>query len=61
VLEETVARTTQRLRTQRLQIMLNAEELLAVDDFHDQHIAHTVLVWCGLVANDETVRPGSFN
>jgi hypothetical protein len=28
-----MARTTQRLRTERLQIMLNAEELLALDDF----------------------------
>jgi len=33
VLEETMARVTQRLRGERLQIMLNGEELVAVDDF----------------------------
>jgi hypothetical protein len=33
VLEETMARTTQRQRAERLQIMLNGEELVAVDDF----------------------------
>ena len=33
VLEETMARVTQRLRAERLQIMLDPEELVAVDDF----------------------------
>src|SRR5262249_52114916 len=33
LLEETMARITQRLRAERLQIMLNDEELVAVDDF----------------------------
>ena len=33
LLEETMARVTQRLRAERLQIMLDPEELVAVDDF----------------------------
>jgi len=33
VLEEMMAQTSQRLRGERLQIMLDAEELVAVDDF----------------------------
>ena len=33
VLEETMARATPRLRAERLQIMLDPEELVAVDDF----------------------------
>jgi hypothetical protein len=33
VLEETMARVTNRVRVERLQIMLDGEELVAVDDF----------------------------
>jgi hypothetical protein len=32
-LDETMARTPERLRAERLQIMLDGEELVAVDDF----------------------------